>query len=437
MDERLSETRYPRERIATLDILRGIAILGILFMNIPYMGQTDAIYEDARVIGWSTADQHVWTTLEVFLAGTQRGLLELLFGATALILLAPASKPSGPVAAVDAYYRRTVWLIAFGLIHGTLLLWSGDILFTYGIAGLLLFPLRKLPAGRLAAIGSACLLLTAAFSVPSVVESARIREAAENAMHRQLAGQVLEEAETKALDAWRGATERSMSAAERKAEEEGRLGVYTDNLRTTLPFTQKFNASVILYEDVAEAVFTMMIGMALFKWGVLQGQRSRRFYAGLTFAGYGIGIPLNLAEAHSRIASGFLPPDWTQLTDNIGRISTTLGHVGLVVLLGGTAMGALLLRPLKAPGRMALSIYISQTIVTMFILFPGFGFGLWGRFGWSELTAIAAAIVAAQVVLANIWLRFFAMGPLEWLWRWLTYGRRPQLRIRRALPALA
>ena len=100
-------------------------------------------------------------------------------------------------------------------------------------------------------------------------------------------------------------------------------------------------------------------------------------------------------------------------------------------------MGALLLRPLKAAGRMALSIYISQTIVTMFILFPGFGFGLWGRFGWSELTTIAAAIVAAQVVFANIWLRFFTMGPLEWLWRWLTYGRRPQLRIRRALPALA
>lgn len=437
MDERLSETRYPRERIAALDILRGVAILGILFMNIPYMGQTDAIYEDARVIGWSTADQHVWTALEVFLAGTQRGLLELLFGATALILLAPASKPHGPVAAADAYYRRTVWLIAFGLIHGTLLLWSGDILFTYGIAGLLLFPLRKLPAGRLAAIGSACLLLMATFSIPSVVENGRVKEAAEHAMLRQLAGQVLGKAETAALAAWHGATERSMSATERKAERDGRLGGYADNLRTTLPFTQKFNASMILYEDVAEAVFTMMIGMALFKWGVLQGQRSRRFYAGLTFAGYGIGIPLNLAEAHSRIVSGFLPPDWTQLTDNIGRISTTLGHVGLVMLLAGTAMGALLLRPLKAPGRMALSIYISQTIVTMFILFPGFGFGLWGRFGWSALAAIAAAIIAVQVVLANIWLRFFAMGPLEWLWRWLTYGRRPQLRIRGARPALA
>ena len=113
------------------------------------------------------------------------------------------------------------------------------------------------------------------------------------------------------------------------------------------------------------------------------------------------------------------------------------------VFLDGTQRGLLvvgrkLLAPFKAPGRTAFSLYLMQNLLGNWILFPAVGLGLWGRYGRFELTVMAFAIIVVQLVAANVWLRFFAMGPLEWLWRSLSYQRLQPMRHKRKVadPAL-
>jgi len=136
------------ERIAQLDILRGLAILLILLMNIADMADWQVPDYFPPRLGWSVVDRGAWW-LHQMLDGTQRGLLELLFGAGVLIMARAAMTPDGPVAVADLYYRRNLWLAAFGVAHGLVLLWPGDILLSYGCAALLVFPFRVLPVRKL------------------------------------------------------------------------------------------------------------------------------------------------------------------------------------------------------------------------------------------------------------------------------------------------
>ncbi|QSR18178.1 DUF418 domain-containing protein [Novosphingobium sp. KA1] len=143
-----------RQRIESLDVLRGIAILGIFYMNIPYMGTNLAAWlPDPRRLSWEPADQLIWAAIRIFWDGTQRGLFEFLFGAGVLVFTAKAMKPDDPVAVADLFLRRNLWLMLFGLIDIFLVLWVGDILLVYGISALFLFPFRKLPPRALLAMG--------------------------------------------------------------------------------------------------------------------------------------------------------------------------------------------------------------------------------------------------------------------------------------------
>src|SRR5438876_1205546 len=105
-----------KARIDVLDMLRGIAILGIFFMNIPFMGESiPKLFVDITSIGWTHADQASWYAVQILLEGTQRGLLELLFGAGMMVLAAKAMEPDAPIAIADLYWRRNLWLLAFGI----------------------------------------------------------------------------------------------------------------------------------------------------------------------------------------------------------------------------------------------------------------------------------------------------------------------------------
>ena len=135
------------------------------------------------------------------------------------------------------------------------------------------------------------------------------------------------------------------------------------------------------------------------------------------------GGPLRAIEVGEHLR--FSPePRIVQFTEEIARLAMTLGHLGLVHLMLGTAAGQALLAPFKAAGRTAFSLYVMQTLVTGWLLFPGIGLGLFGQFGWAGMFGISLAIIAVQLVLANLWLRRFSMGPVEWLWRSLVECRR-------------
>lgn len=132
------------DRIGMLDTTRGIAVLGILMLNVTGFGLPYS-YDDPTIWGNdSAADIAVWRVMALFFEGTMRGLFTLLFGAGALLFLQRHTARSTDLLPADLYFRRTLWLIAFGLLNGYVLLWSGDVLFYYGIAGLGLFVFRNL-----------------------------------------------------------------------------------------------------------------------------------------------------------------------------------------------------------------------------------------------------------------------------------------------------
>lgn len=139
------------ERVEALDTVRGFALLGILLMNICSFGMPSAAESNPTVWGGATGvDLWLWWMQSVFWSGKMRALFSLCFGAGVIYLTARAE--SRGASAADVYYRRTFWLMAFGIAHACLL-WYGDILYPYALMGLLLYPLRKLPAPWLATIG--------------------------------------------------------------------------------------------------------------------------------------------------------------------------------------------------------------------------------------------------------------------------------------------
>lgn len=420
-----------RDRIDVLDVLRGIAILGIFYMNIPFMGGTIlAEFGDPRLQGWMPIDKAVWSLVQIVAEGTQRGTLEMLFGAGMMILTAKAMQPDGPVAVADLYFRRTLWLLAFGLADVFLLLWPGDILHTYALAALFLFPFRKLDPKWLLAIG--LLWGTYGFATGAAEYPARVAliQRVDAAHAAQAAHKPLGKEQKADLAEWQkkldklklGDKQKKDAAEERKARTGGLPGYASWLYAQWLEFAGKGELF-----SVIEAFSTMLIGVALFKWGVIQGGRSRGFYLGTMLLAYGFGLGARALGVHERLSFAPIPKTiWA--TEEYARLAVTLGHVALVNLLVQTVFGGKLLHPFKAAGRFAFSLYICETLIGMWFLFPGFGLGLWDRFGWAGLELTATITILCLLVAANLWARWFVSGPLEWAWRSLAYGRRQPFR---------
>jgi uncharacterized protein len=170
----------------------------------------------------------------------------------------------------------------------------------------------------------------------------------------------------------------------------------------------------------------MMIGMALFKWGIIQGQARRTTYVLLLVAGYGIGAALRIPATIAHLRFDALP-DIGMVTFSLARLPIVLGHVGAVSLALTTEAGKALLKPFEANGKLPLSTYMGASAAGV-LLFGGPFLGLWGQLGFGRLFVIACAIIAAQIVIANLWLKVFATGPLEWLWKSLSYAQAQPFR---------
>jgi uncharacterized protein len=171
----------------------------------------------------------------------------------------------------------------------------------------------------------------------------------------------------------------------------------------------------------------MLLGMACFKSGVLQARLPVRVYALMVLIGYGVGVPVNLYETLTYLRSGFSLVVNYQVaqTYDLGRVAMTAGHIGLVMLMCRSGALRGLQAALAAVGRMALTNYISQTLITTTIFVLLAQFGRWER---HQLYYLVFAIWAFQLVISPIWLRHFYFGPMEWLWRSLTYLRRQPFR---------
>lgn len=432
------------ERIASLDVLRGIAILLILVMNIPIMGGYAMVEPfDPRLVSWTDADRATTIGIGMFLDGTQRGLLEVLFGAGVMIMTRNAMRPDGPVSVADLHFRRNLWLIAFGLLHAFVLLWPGDILFAYGIGALFVFPFRRLNPKWKAVIGAAFILACVQPGVQSYFERLDLKADVAAAEAKVKAGKTPAADEKKALETWKEKVEGVAPLAKNKKKQEAvaeekkaRLGPLPGYAATLAELWAKFNVGPFFYFGFFEIFGTMLLGMALYEWGILQGRAKTATYVAMVAVGYGLGATARyFAEMEYLAFTLNAKLGW--MTWDLARIALVIGHIGLINLALRTVLGQRILSVFQAPGRMPLTIYFSASILTMWILFPGLGFGLFGRYGAFDLTLIALAIIAGQVVFANAWMAAFESGPADWLWKSLVYWKKQPFRKQAAAGALA
>ena len=398
------------ERIVALDFIRGIAVLGILFPNIVAHGDAILSYFWPPNLpgGATTADKAIWLVQLVLVDGKFRGLFTLLFGA-GMMLFMERARARGATRWLQA--RRLLWLALFGLIH-FFFIWTGDILFLYAVSGLVALtmldwsPRTQLKIGVLwFLVGSLMLTLTlgqqaALESVPAIQQSSPARYA-------------------EARESWAG------QLADARLEISAMSG---DSYAGVVEYRLREEA-----DGIAQAVFfgpletipLMLIGMAFYRMGVFERRfdraRMRRWaWIGL-LGGALLTVPIGLFAYRADF-----PFALTQFAFNgpagFLHLPMVLGLVVLLSLWAPTASRTWLGSRFVAAGRMAFSNYIGTSIVMM-LVFQGWAGDMFHRFHRPQLFLFVLLGWALMLLWSKPWLAHFRYGPLEWLWRCLTYWR--------------
>jgi uncharacterized protein len=391
----------PRERIVAIDVLRGFALLGILLINIRSFAMIDAAFFNPYAAGPITKlDLAAWYLGEVFAYSKFMTIFSMLFGAGILLMYQRREQAGLPAARI--HYRRMLGLLLIGLVHAYLI-WDGDILVAYALCGGLVYLFRRWRPSRLFALGIVLLLIgTGIYWVWGI--SLPYAPAAEM---RALEQQMLRP---------------PLSAI----EQEIRLnrGPWIEQFPHLAEASLLMQTLVFLSYGFWRVTGLMVIGMGLFKLGVLTGRASRRVYIGLLLAAVFVGLPLILlglwwypAAARGTLESftlGSLPNYW-------GSIPLALGYSAAIMLLCRQGPPRWM-QPLAAVGRTALSNYLLQSLICT-LLFYGHGLALFGRVSWAGQIVIVVLAWALQLSLSTLYLKRFQVGPVEATWRMLTYWR--------------
>lgn len=422
-------------RLSVLDALRGFALCGILLVNLPHMGWLMASDEPVRGVRDGGLSSALWWVQMLFVHGTMRGLFSLLFGASMLLFLAKAERGSATRGEANRLMlRRLFWLFVFGVVDASLLLWPGDILNIYAMAGLLVLPFAPAKPRTLVISTAIVIIGLSAFMVVQQLPKREILAHGPALEARADSGVAITTGDEKQLERWREwRSGHLVKPQELAAERQVRLGGYPANLVYLSKMSWEWFAD---WKDtirwVLDAVAFMLAGMLVFRLGWLRAEAPRRTYVLLLLLGYGVGLPLKAigAVADWRLMAGVAAPSFTlfwlpALTMQTARLLVTLGHLGLFMGCW-TAIGWRL-RPLQALGRMAFTGYLMQSVLAA-LAFSGFGLALWGKLDLAELWLACALIWAIEIAFAAAWLSHFSMGPFEWIWRTLTYGRPPGMR---------
>jgi uncharacterized protein len=395
------------DRIATIDVVRGVAVMGILLMNIVAFGLPMDAYLNPTTFGnEGPADLIAWAVNYVLADGKFRALFTMLFGASTVLIADRADASEHGPGAVATHYRRMGWLFVIGMAHAWGI-WFGDILVQYSIAGMLGFLLWRAPRRALWTTVVAMLALQSAANIGRYADLAILQSAA-NAPN----------ASADAIAKWQGrvAEERGDPAAT-KREIAGYRGNVASIFETRARATTFFQ-TVVVPLSMPEVLGFLALGILFFRNGFLTGAWRTRGYAMTIALGYGIGIPV-MAMLASHISANAFDPAAMAFGDAIGllpRPFVALAHAaGIILLVKSGPSGALLAR-IEAAGRMALSNYLGTSIIAT-TLFYGYGFSLFATFSRAELYGIVLAIWLLILLWSKPWLARFHYGPAEWLWR--------------------
>jgi uncharacterized protein len=419
-------------RVESLDILRGVAVFGILMMNITAFGLLLQAYGNPLADGGASGlNLLAYKIINVGFEGTMRGIFSVLFGAGIVLMTERMEQAGAGIMAAEIHFRRMMWLMLAGFIHWALLLWFGEILFNYALCGMLLFSVRKLPVKWLVAIAAALLIGSAAMSSLHLRKLVETEAAASAAAEAKAGGADLSKKQEDAIEEWEEELNRAMPTAEDAEKQRGwRSGSYWNAVKGQFGMSYEFQWTEAPQWLLVDMIPFMLIGIVLLRLGVLGAQRSARTYLLMMLGGYAIGVPLGFHEMRMIVDGDFsvLSRAAASETYQFSRLGMVIGHLGLALLVIRLGLFGRLQRGLAAVGQMALTNYLMQTVICT-LLFYGFGFGLFGKLQRYELYGVVAAIWAVQLAWSSLWLKHFRFGPFEWLWRSLTYWQRQPMRL--------
>ncbi|RIA09068.1 uncharacterized protein OE09_0896 [Flavobacteriaceae bacterium MAR_2010_72] len=418
----------PKDRIHSLDIMRGVVLLGILLMNINGFGLAGA-YGDPTVSGGATGwNLTTWITANLLFEGTMRALFSFLFGVGMFILLDRLEKKGAGLKGADIYFRRLLWLLVFGLIHGYLLLWVGEILYQYALMGFLVYSFRNLAPKKLI-IGALFLFsMGALWNYADYRKDVKFMEDVALIETYKAEGKELTKELEKSDQRWQEREWERSSEGVEHTNTNMRKG-YFEVVAFLAPINQHFDENWPYRYDLWDVLSMMFLGIALFKLNILSAEKSYRFYGLMAIIGYGIGLTTNYFEISYIMDHNFslLSYSKTNITYDLGRVSVAMGHVGLIMLVCKLPILKWLKMSLSAVGKMALTNYVMHSVICMFI-FTGAGFGLFGKLQRFELLYVVLAIWVFQLIVSPIWLKYYRFGPLEWIWRNLSYMKKHSIR---------
>ena len=423
------------DRIILLDSLRGLALCGILLMNIPgfALPQIQALDPSVRN-ELSGLNFYAYYIIELFLEGSQRAIFTMLFGAGMLLFLGRLEKKIDGLMVAELYFRRQLWLLLFGLFNAYILLWFWDVLFHYAIFGMLLFPFKRLTPKSLYIAAGVCLaLMTVRENVGFYREKAVIQKG-EAIAALDTTRVKLTDVQKEELEAMKGLREETTrESKEKKLQKNERLvlGSYADLYQDHSDRSYRGETDGVFYFLVWDVLIFMFIGMAFYKTGVITGAQPAKVYWWMFVVGLGVGLPLSYLRLQPLIEHQF---DFYTIIKNepfefyeISRVFRSLGIFGLVMLMYKSGRFKWLFALMRPVGQMAFTNYLMQSFLCG-LIFYGLGFGLFGKLQRYEMYYVVLGVWIVQIIYSHLWLRYFQFGPLEWLWRSLTYWKRQPIK---------
>lgn len=427
------------ERIASIDVLRGFALLGILLMNIQDFGLPGAAYGNPTLWGGADgANLGYWFANQVLFEGKMRAIFSMLFGAGFLVLAsrAEARGLEAQAGLADIYYRRTMWLLVFGLLH-SYFIWWGDILFPYAVCGLFLYVLRNVQPRVLIGVGALMLSMDVPWTYSIAKETEEMKAKGEAAMAAEKSGKKLTWQQEEAKKKWEEKKKDLLPDPQKiqKDVNEHRTGYWHFFGIRAGRVTAEAPGGIFNWIPF-DCGSMMLIGMGLFKLGVFTAALSTAQYLRIAAVGYGIGVPVLAYVAYVVIQQKWDPLApfwWGWCTYQFGRLAVALGHISVVMLICKHGWLSWLTRRLAAVGQTALSNYLLTSVLCTFF-FNGYGLGRFGHLQRHQLLYVVAGMWSINLIVSPWWLARYRFGPMEWVWRSLTYMKKQPMRLADSSP---
>jgi len=403
-----------KERIESIDILRGFALLGILIMNISSFAMPSMAYYSPVVYDINLLNHIIYSITHIIADQKFMAIFSMLFGASTILFINSVKKREKRTLLL--FYSRNFWLLILGWIHSSYL-WYGDILLFYALCAFVLFFFKNLSPKKQFILGCLIYLLPTFLNYATyeyVIDHLGEEEQDVIIKHWNPSNEILQQE----IDAYRGSYEKQV---------QHRAQMWSSSEHNDDNPSGGIGAGIIglsiLIDLFSRSFGMMLIGMACFSWGIFSNALTKSFYKKMMFYGLGIGLPLSMIGLFFNYSFDW---DW-KYTQFLGRspnnIATPLiafGYIGIIMLWIGKGKFINLQEKLRTIGKIALTAYLIQTVIATFI-FYGTGLGLFGYVNRAYQLVIMFFIWLILLKLCPAWVSKYQYGPVEWIWRMLTH----------------